>query len=154
MGLFSSCCPEAEDRHIPTHCCHLFISPIFIFLDWGKVQVHVPDFLDLTIQTSKASLSQKSTCHWFLSPGIKGAVPKPIWLQILDEGVPAQPKNIWDVTFLNQNTTTIPDIGNLDPQLVLRSLEVPLWVLSFILCSGLSIYWSRLSIQQRTQACA
>ena len=128
MGLFSCCC--SEDMHIPAHCSHLFISPIFPFLDWGKIPVHVTDFLDLTIQTSEASWSQKSTCHWFLNPGIKGVVHKPIWLHVLDEEGPAQPKTILSVKLLSQHTTTIPDLANLELPLISRSLNILLWVLS------------------------
>ena len=158
MGLFSCCCPE--DMHIPAHCSHLFISPIFPFLDWGKVPVHVTDFLDLTIQTNVASLSQKPTCHWFLNPGIKGVVHKPIWLHVLDEEGPAQPKTILSVKLLSQHTTTIPDLANLELPLISRSLNILLWVLSspaymfkknelenaystFVLEAGLSIGWCR-----------
>ena len=57
----------------------------------------------------------------------------PKWLQILDEGGPAQPNTIQDVTLLSQNATTMPYLGNLEPQLVPRSLEIPLSVLSFVL---------------------
>jgi hypothetical protein len=128
MGLFSCCC--SEDMHIPANCSHLLISPLFPFLDWSKVRVHVPDFLDLTIQTSEASWSQNPTCHWFLNPGIKGVVHKPIWLHVLDKEGPAQPKTILTVKLLSQHTTTTPDWANLEPPLISRSPNILLWVLS------------------------
>ena len=48
--------------------------------------------------------------------GLKVWSMHPKWLQILDEGGPAQPKTIQDFTLLSQNTTTMSDLGNLEPQ--------------------------------------
>ena len=96
-GLLSCCCPE--DTHISAHFSHHFISPLFLFLDWSKVHVHVPDFLDFTIQTSEASWSQKPTCHWFLNPGIKGVVHKPIWLHVVKKKGLLRQKPSWLLNF-------------------------------------------------------